>query len=140
MEHERTEKLFNEIRESQDVYSYISKYDTDFPTISLPDFIDLIIQKKELKKSHVVKKADLNRTYAYQIMSGQKKASRSKMIRLAYGLNLNLEETQKLLKISEFNPLSPKNKRDAIIIFAICNEHDIDRINDVLFENNEESI
>lgn len=140
MDNERTENLLNEIKDSSNVYSYISKHNTDFPNITFVDFINLVIQKKNLKKSQVVKMSGINRTYAYQIMSGKKKASRDKIITLAYGLTLSIEETQKLLKLAEFNPLYPKNKRDAIIIFAICNNYNINQTNLLLFENNEEPL
>ena len=58
----------------------------------------------------------------------------------AFGLNLSLEEAQRMLKISDYNPLYPKNKRDSIIIYALCNHMDIDRTNHFLFDNNEEGL
>lgn len=140
MDNERTERLLNELKDSSNVYNYISKYNEDFPNISFTEYISLIIQKKNLKKGQVVKKTGINRTYAYQIISGKKKGSRDKIITLAYGLTLTIEETQKLLKLAAFNPLDPKNKRDAIIIFAICNNYDLSKTNFLLFENKVEPI
>ncbi len=90
---EQTEKLINEIRDSSNVYKYISKYNTDFPNVSFINYVNLIIQKKHLKKSDVIKKTGLHRTYAYQIFSGKKKPSRDKVIRISFGLQLDLENT-----------------------------------------------
>lgn len=140
IENEKTEKLIDELRDSSSLYSYMSKYDTDFPNISFSDFIDLVIQKKKMKRSQVVKDAGLHRTYAYQIMSGKKKPSRDKVLTLAFGLHLNLEDTQKFLRIAQFNLLYPKQKRDSIVIFALCNAYTLDRTNVLLYDNEEEPI
>lgn len=140
MNNEKTEKLLNELKEASSLYSYINKHNIDFPNLSLPDYIDLIIQKKKLKKSEVVKNAGLHRTYAYQIMSGQKKPSRDKLLTLAFGLELTLEEAQKMLTLAEFNPLYPKNKRDSVVIYAICNKYDLMATNHLLYDHGEEVI
>lgn len=140
IEDELTEKLLNELKDSSNVYSYISKYLTDLPQITFPSLIQLFMQKKKLKKSHVIKRTGLHRTYAYQIMSGSKKPSRDKVLRMAYGLELNLEEAQKLLTVAEFNPLYPKLKRDSVIIYALCNGYTLEKSNFLLYENNEEPI
>lgn len=140
IDNEKTEKLMNELKDSSSVYSYISKYNTDFPNVSFTDFIGLVIQKKKLKKSQVVKATGLHRTYAYQIISGKKKPSRDKVLTFSFGLGLNLDDTQKILRIAEFNLLYPKQKRDSIIIYAICNGYTIERTNWLLDENNEEPI
>lgn len=140
IENEKTEKLINELRDSSNVYSYISKYNTDFPNLTFTDFIDLVIEKKKLKKSHVVKATSLHRTYAYQIMSGKKKPSRDKVLTFAFGLGLDLDDTQRFLRIAEFNLLYPKQKRDSIIIYAICNTYTLEKTNLLLYENNEEPI
>ncbi|PKM96240.1 MAG: transcriptional regulator [Firmicutes bacterium HGW-Firmicutes-1] len=140
MKNERTEELINEIKDISNVYSYISKYNTDFPNLTFSNFVDLVIQKKRLKKSQVVKNAGLHRTYGYQIISGKKKPSRDKALTIAYGLELSLEETQKLLNIAEFNPLYPKNKRDSIIIFTLCNHYNLEKTNLLLYDNKEEPI
>lgn len=138
MNNEKTENLINELRESNSVYHYISKYDTEFPKISFRKYVDMIIQKKNLKKSKIIKDAGLHRTYAYQIFSGKKKPSRDKVIMLSYGLDLTLKESQKLLKIAEFSPLTPKNKRDSIILYAKCNGLNMNKTLSLLYENGEE--
>lgn len=140
MNNEKTEKLMNELKESSNLYAYINKHNTTFPKVTLPDYIELIIQKKKLKKSHVINDSGLHRTYAYQILSGIRKPSRNKLIAFAFGLKLNLEETQRMLAVAELNPLYPKIKRDSIIIYALCNGYDLITTNDLLYEHNEDTL
>ncbi len=138
LENEATTKLLDEIRDSTNVYEYITKYDTDFPALSYQNYIELVLEKKEIKKSLMVKRSGMQRNYAYQLLSGKRNPSRDKIIRFCYGLELDLAEAQKLLNLASFNPLYPKSKRDSIIIFSLCNHYTLDETMDLLSAHGEE--
>lgn len=137
MELDKTEELLNILKDETNVYNYIKKYQSQFPPISFENFVELVLQKKDMKKSDMIRRTGLHRTYAYQILSGKKKPSRDKVLRFAFGLMLNLDETQKLLAAAAFNPLYPKNKRDSIIIFCILNGKSIFETDALLYDNDE---
>ena len=99
---------------------------------SVSEYLDLMIKEKKLKKSEVIEKANLDKYYAYQIFNGTKEnPSRDKLIMLAFGMGLNLNETRKLLKLCGAAELYARSPRDSIIIFClekrndllICNEY-----------------
>lgn len=140
LDDETTTKLLGEIRDSTSVYDYITKYDSDFPLISFKHYVELVMEKKAIRKSLMVKRSGMSRTYAYQILSGLKKPSRDKVLRLCFGLELNLDETQKLLNIAGLNPLYPKNKRDSILIFSLCNGYTIYDTESLLESHGEPSL
>lgn len=106
----------------------------------MSDALTEILKLKELTKSEVIKNADINEIYGFQIFSGVGNPSRGKLISLCIGMKLNIDETQELLKIAGFAPLYPKNKRDSIIIFGIRNNHNVMTINESLYENLENTI
>lgn len=137
---EETEKLMNEIRESESLYTYLAKFEKQNGHPLFVDYVTQLIKLKQIKKSQLIQNADLHRTYAYQILSGKKKPSRDKVIRLIFGLNPTIEEAQLLLKIAEYNPLYPKNKRDTFVIYAICNHLSLIELNSLLYDNDEEII
>ncbi len=62
------------------------------------------------------------------------------MICLCIGLGCSLEETQALLQRNSFATLYPKVRRDAVIMFAIKEKRDVHRLNDALYENEEETM
>ena len=70
----------------------------------------------------IIKRAEIERSYGHQIFKGTKKPSRDKVIQLAFGLELDLPQTQILLKMANYGELYPKIKRDAAIIFCL-NQH-----------------
>ena len=63
---------------------------------------------------------------------GEKKPSRDKLIAIAFGLHLNVEETQRMLKLGRHSELYARVARDAVILFAIQREKDIWETDDLL--------
>ncbi len=73
--------------------------------------------------------------YAYQIFSGLRVPERKKLLCLAIGMTLNIEETQTLLKAAGYPPLYVKIPFDSIILYGLCRRLTIAETNDLLFEN-----
>lgn len=73
----------------------------------------------------VIKCAGIERTYGHQLFNGTRKPSRDKVLQLAFGLHLNLDETQELLQAAQKNPLYPKIKRDAAIVYCLSHHKEI---------------
>ncbi|MCE1254505.1 MAG: hypothetical protein LWX83_13270 [Anaerolineae bacterium] len=80
----------------------------------------------------VILQASIERTYGHQLFNGTRKPSRDKVIQLAFGLELDVDGTQKLLLIAGKSALYPKIKRDAAIIFCLVNHKNVDETQSVL--------
>ena len=132
--------LLNDIDDESNLDIFISNTLNNSKNIKLYEYIEKIFKEKNLKKSTVIKNADLDRTYAYEILRGDKKPSRDKILQLCIGANLSLEETNKALKIGDCGELYPKILRDSILIFAINKKLDIIKVNDLLYSYNELSL
>lgn len=130
-----TEDLLNEIKQTDEIQTFIERNDDEFLSKPLCEVIGGIIKDKKLKKADVVARSGLNRIYAYQILSGKRVPSRDKLIALCFGLLSGLEETDKLLKLAGYSTLYAKNKRDSIIIFAINSGKSVFSANELLFDN-----
>lgn len=135
MESKSTDELNHEIKAATDIEDYLKHNRKNMVTCSLPQFLNLQLTQKGIKKAAVVHGSLLNRAYVYQIFSGEKTPSRDKLIALAFGLKLSAEETQTMLKISENGELYAKNPRDAIILFALCRRMSIFKVNELLFDH-----
>lgn len=95
--------------------------------VSMPPFLSYIAQlcqERGETREHVIKRAGINRTYGHQLFNGTRKPSRDKVIQLALGFKLDIEQTQQFLKAAQESPLTPKVKRDAAILY--CLFHQID--------------
>ncbi len=134
--HEKsTDELLNEIKQTNEIKKYIEKNEAEFEDKPLHELLNDIIKEKKLKKSEVIKGSGLNRVYAYQILAGKKTPSRDKLISFCFGLHLDVDGTNSLLKSAGMPVLYARNKRDSIIIFAINSGKSVFIANDLLFEN-----
>lgn len=104
---------------------------------TLSEYLNALIESKNLKKVDVIFQSGLERSYAYQIFSGKKIPSRDKLLILAFGMKLTFEEVQALLKANGYAELYPKNKRDNIVIFALCKGQSMMELNENLLMMNE---
>lgn len=101
---------------------------------SLSTLLDSLMKKYDLKKSQVIRAAEMSEVYAYQIFSGLRIPERKKLLCLTIGMSLNLDEVQTLLKCAGYAPLYVKIPFDSIVIYGICKKLSVVKINEILFE------
>lgn len=107
--------------------------------LETPTFSEFITQKcVDLGEvpERIIKRADIDRTYGHQLFQGIRQPSRDKVIQLAIGFGLNVDETQNMLLIARKSPLYVKIKRDAAILFCINRKMDIFETQELLQEIN----
>ena len=101
--------------------------------IPLHQYLQLLIEDKELTKLNVIRHSQMDRHYAYHIFSGKKQnPSRNKVLAFANAMNLNLEETQELLQHSRHCQLCPRSPADSVIISAIHQHLNVPQTNALL--------
>ena len=101
---------------------------------NLSDLLEALLQSKNLKKSQVIKNAELSEVYGYQIFSGIRIPERKKLLCLAIGMKLNIEETQQLLKCAGYSQLYVKLPFDSIVLYGLCKSLSVIQINELLYE------
>ena len=131
MKEKTTDKLDNELEKTQNIADYLSANKSEFISSAIEYMNELLIEKN-LKKADVAKNSNLHRTYVYEIFNGDKLPSRDKIIAIAFGMTLNLEETQKLLKRSGYRELYSRDIRDSVIIFALNKKMNLLNCNNLL--------
>jgi hypothetical protein len=87
-------------------------------------FFDALLEQTGQKKSEVIRKANLARTYGYQLMEGRRLGKRDYYLQIALAMSLDLKTTQRMLSITRCGALHPLIKRDAAVIFAINHGYD----------------
>ena len=101
----------------------------------LPDlgkFLLKFIYKKDISIEALAGLAAMNKSTVYRICENKMHPSSNVLIRLSRVLNMDIEETQKLLKCGNLATLSGTKKRDVIIMDGIIKKSDIVAINDEL--------
>ena len=116
------------------------------PTVSLDDalksiytesfekYLQKLINKKGLKNSQVYAAANISKQYFSKLLKGKVKPSKEKVLALAIGLNLNLDEAVDFLRIAGY-ALSPISQTDTIVEYFIRNkDYNVLKIDIVLFD------
>lgn len=135
-----TGDLLRELELSPDFNTFYEKNEPQLVSGDLSEFLDELMQKKGLKKSAVIRASELSEVYAYQIFSGRRTPERKKLLALAVGMGLSLEEVQSLLKRASYAPLYPKIPFDSVVLYGICKKMTVVEINKLLFEYCEETL
>lgn len=130
-----TFELVNEIKNTTNIEDYLGKNKDYLLTHSLSEHLNMLLSQKGISRADVVRNSLLDRTYVYQIFSGEKTPSRDKLIAIAFGLKLSDDETQQMLKLSGNRELYAKDKRDAVILFSLHHKKTIYETNDLLFQH-----
>lgn len=108
-----TNALLKRIVNGRDFKEALSENEGGFEEQSVSEYLRKLCEERGLVPEQVIKKSQIDRTYGHQIFNGTRIPSRDKLIKLAFGFGLSLDETQKLLKIAGRSMLYPKIKRDA---------------------------
>jgi hypothetical protein len=114
-----TEELFQLLSKADALEGFLNDLERDLPSPNTTDYIKTILTHYNISRQNALKAANLDYSLGYQILNGYRKPSRNALLRLALGIGLTLEDTQRLLKIAQRGELYPKNRRDSAIIFCL---------------------
>lgn len=120
-----TNSLLNKIINGKDFQKVLDANRDAFEEVSISKYLRELCEERGMVPEQVIKKAQIDRTYGHQIFNGTRIPSRDKLIQIAFGFGLSMDETQKLLKSAGKSALYPKFKRDAAIIFGISHHMDM---------------
>ena len=107
---------------------------------SLADYLSELLAVKRLERAQVVRMANLNETFGYQIFKGTRHPSRDKVLQIAFAMALSLRETNRALRTAGANELNAKCRRDAIIIFCLDRGCSLQKVNEELYRFGEETV
>ena len=103
-------------------------------TDSFEKHLQQLINKKGLKNSEVYAAANISKQYFSKLLKGQVKPSKEKVLALAVGLKLNMDEAVDFLRFAGY-ALSPVSQTDVIVEYFIRHEdYNVMKIDIVLFD------
>ena len=131
-----TAAVNEEIKQASDIDRFLKENQKYMVKQSLREHLDYLLMQKDITIAQVARGSQIDRSYVYQIFSGDKKPSRDKLISIAFGMSLSADETHQLLKLSGNRELYVRDERDALILFALQQNYDICKANELLYDHN----
>ncbi len=127
-----SDKLLDDLLHAVSTEAYLDR----LPEVDadLASYLTRLLEEKGLKRSEVFHRAGIGATFGYYIFKGERGCGRDTALKLAFGMGLDLLETQRLLTRAGHARLWPKSPRDAVIIRALHAGRSREECDDELFE------
>ena len=124
----------------KDLANYLDQHTVPDSALSFSQTFRLLLDQHNLKKADVIRDSNLDRTYAYQVLSGSRHPGRDKILALGIAAGFSVKEIRRLLECASAAILYSRSSRDAVILYGIENRLNLMRINEMLLEINEKII
>ena len=136
MNEKNTDTLQQELMSTNNLDRFLTENDASFRDVPLQEAIQRIFDEKGMSKAQLAKQSGISEVYLHQLFSGRRFPSRSRLLCLCFGLGATVDEAQSLLQQARHAPLYSRDRRDAIIIFALSHHMTLLEVNDKLFTEN----
>lgn len=93
-----------------------------------------------LRRRDVVRDSRLNQTFCYQIIAGTRRASRDKLVQLAFGMHLGVYDACELLERGGASALVPRCPRDVVVAFCLERDMGIEVCDDLLWAYGQDTL
>ncbi len=124
--------MLNERKDGFD--SFTKKLMVKEDTRTFCSFFLSLDKVRHTSNAEIIRNSDVEKSYYYQIIKGNRIPSRDKVIRLCIGAGLSPEETSQALILNENAPLYMNRKRDRAIAYAIERRLSVTETNLLLVE------
>ena len=136
MNEKNTDTLQQELMSTNNLDRFLTENDASFRDVPLQEAIQRIFDEKGMSKAQLAKQSGISEVYLHQLFSGRRFPSRSRLLCLCFGLGATVDEALSLLQQARHAPLYSRDRRDAIIIFALSHHMTLFEANDKLFTEN----
>lgn len=134
-----TEMLLAELRKTKNIHLYLQLNKDEFSLESPAQMLQKMLKKSKRPLSEIVKESAIG-DYAYKVFSEKRNPSRNVLISLALTMGASYEELQNLLMVAKYALLSPKSRRDSILIYGIFNKKTVIEVDELLDKEKMETL
>ena len=135
-----TEELLNELQRARGRNEWIAENTEEFEVLPLPELLAQLLNKYQKNKMDVIKASRLDFTYGYQIFDGKKRPRREKLLQLAFGFPLSVDDTNRVLRAGGVCGLYVRSKRDVICMYCLQQKMTLEECNSHLYQMGEETL
>jgi DNA-binding phage protein len=114
----KTDELGFELSNTKDIHKYIIENNAEFDSKKFTKFLKSLMEESRKTKSHIANESCLSEPYLYDILRNKKKPKRDSVIKLSFGLELDIPTTERLLMLAGHSQFYPRYMRDTLIYSA----------------------
>ena len=114
-----TSALWKNLFKATSARKYLEDNETELGLDSLTEFLTMLCRDRGEVPERIIKRAGVERAFGHQIFRGVRNPSRDTVLQLAFGFEMDVEQTQELLLHSGHCALYPRIQRDATICYCL---------------------
>ena len=114
-----TSTLMKRLFRTRHLDAFFSRNEQSLQALDFCELVRELCKERGLVPEQAILRSEIDRTYGHQLFSGVRRPSRDKVLQLALGIGLSIEETQKLLRAAGKSELYPRLKREAVILYCL---------------------
>jgi hypothetical protein len=130
-----TTEMWRKLFRSPAANAFFEDNEDAFVLPAFSEYITELCRIKGEKPERVLKRANIESSFGHRLFNGNRKPSRDTVLQLSFGLDLDVDKTQQLLKVAREASLHPKVKRDAVIAWCLKRSKSVDEAQQILLEN-----
>ncbi len=135
-----TSQLLQELKKCAHFSDFVNNHGGDLQYSEFSETLNRIYNTQGRTKAEIARAAGTSEAYLYQIFSGVRIPSRNRLLCICIGMQIEIEDAQILLKQCGYAPLYARERRDAVIIHGLIHGTELSKINDTLFEYEEQPL
>lgn len=135
-----TSEIVKQLQLSPDFQSFYQENRDYMVDKSLAQLLEQLLKQTGISKAKAIKNAEMSEIYGYHIFAGSRIPERGKVLALAIGMGLKLEQVQQLLKAAGYSPLYVKRPFDSVVLYGIIKNMSVAQINELLYDYDMETL
>ena len=135
-----TAEIVKELQLCSDFKTFYDENKTYMVNKSLAQLLEQLLQETGMTKAKAIKNAEMSEMYGYHIFAGTRIPERGKVLALAIGMGLNIDQVQQLLKAAGYTTLYAKRLFDSIVLYGIVKKLTVPQINELLYDYGMETL
>ena len=135
-----TAELVKQLQLSPDFQCFYRENKDYIVDKTLAQLLEQLLKTTGITKAKAIKNAEMSEIYGYHIFAGSRIPERGKVLALAIGMGLDLEQVQQLLKAAGYSTLYVKRPFDSVVLYGIVKHMSVAQINELLYDYGMETL
>ena len=116
-----TDELLQLLFKERDLEKFLQRNESSYMNTGFPEYLSAWCRARGEVPEHLIRRANLEKSFGHQLFSGKRKPSRDTVIQLAFAMQASVAQAQEMLKVARKSVLYPRIKRDTVIIYCLHN-------------------
>ena len=128
----KTDELEFELTHTKSIQTYMEENAAHFNEEAFVQYLSALVKQCGKTKTKIAADSHLSEPFLYNLLRAEKRPTKESVVKLAFGLSLDLPKTERLLQLAGHSRFYVRQKKDSLLMHAIQNNMDITEADNLL--------